>query len=231
MTSLNESQRRAILFSFLDIHRHMADLEAMLCQSTSSPFSQYTHDLSPAESRLVQDYFARLRTTMLACLQEADIPLDMQRTSLRWAFQCGINFLNIAVAEMAPERLRGYGLVDEAGRAQVIKIQENLSRLIDRVSAYLRQGLGRDLAQRVALLGAASAGVNTLTVLEKIVTRWQLVEFRPLLDMIVRRLEAPQFEIAVFGRVNSGSLPYSITSLAWMSCLSASRLSRLCRLG
>jgi GTP-binding protein EngB required for normal cell division len=30
------------------------------------------------------------------------------------------------------------------------------------------------------------------------------VEFRPVLDAIVRRLEAPQFEIAVFGRVSSG---------------------------
>jgi GTP-binding protein EngB required for normal cell division len=31
-----------------------------------------------------------------------------------------------------------------------------------------------------------------------------LVEFRPALEAIVRRLEAPQFEIAVFGRVSSG---------------------------
>ena len=36
------------------------------------------------------------------------------------------------------------------------------------------------------------------------VTRWQLVEFRPAIEMIVSRLESPSYEIAVFGRVSSG---------------------------
>jgi predicted GTPase len=44
--------------------------------------------------------------------------------------------------------------------------------------------------------------VNDLS--EKTVTRWQLVEFRPAIEMIVSRLESPSYEIAVFGRVSSG---------------------------
>ena len=43
-----------------------------------------------------------------------------------------------------------------------------------------------------------------LTLLERVIGRWHLVEFRPLLDGIVRRLESPQYEIAVFGHVSSG---------------------------
>ena len=45
---------------------------------------------------------------------------------------------------------------------------------------------------------------SKLKRLEEIVARWQLLEFRPTLDMIVCRLEQPRFEIAVFGRVSSG---------------------------
>jgi GTP-binding protein EngB required for normal cell division len=41
-------------------------------------------------------------------------------------------------------------------------------------------------------------------VLERVITGRGLVEFRPQLDLIVRRLESPEFEIAVFGRVSSG---------------------------
>jgi GTP-binding protein EngB required for normal cell division len=205
MISLNPSQKQSILFGFLDVHRRMAELEAAITQSgISSPFSQQVGDLSPTEVKVVQDYFTRIRTTMLSCLQEAGIPLEVRRTSLRWTLQVGMTFLHIAVAEMAPERLRGYGNLDAAEAEAVVKIQQDLYRLIDRLGAYLRQGLGRDLQQRLARLEATPASVATLTLLDRIVTRWQLVEFRPVLDSIVRRLEAPQFEIAVFGRVSSG---------------------------
>ncbi len=205
MTSLNESQKRSLLFGCLDIHRRLADMEAMLVQSAiSSPFSQYGNDLSPTEGRVVQDSFARIRTTMHSCLEEAGIPLEVRRTSLRWALQCGMTFLHIAVADMGPERLRGYGPLDAAGQAATLKIQQDLTRLIDRVGTYVYQGLGRDVAERLARLETAPVSAATLTVLDRVILHWQLVEFRPLLDTLVRRLEAPQFEVAVFGRVSSG---------------------------
>lgn len=141
---------------------------------------------------------------MVACLQELGIPLEIRRTSTRWALQVGMTFLNGAVAEMSPGKLRGYGSLDEAAQVGVVKSQEDLRRLIDRVRAYLRQGVGQDMEQRLDRLEAAPAGIAALRLLDKVVTRWQLVEFRPVLDTIVRRLEKPQLEIAVFGRVSSG---------------------------
>jgi GTP-binding protein EngB required for normal cell division len=204
MPSLNESQRRSILSSFLDIHHRMAEMEAMIAQGTiRSPFSGYVNDLSPSESKVVEDYFARIRSAMLARLREAGIRLEVRRTSLRWSLQVGLTFLNIAVAEMGPTQMQGYGPLGADGRETVVNTQQDLDRLIDRVGAYLRQGLGRDLPERLARL-ESTAGAATLTLLDRVISRWQLVEFRPSLDAIVQRLEAPQFEIAVFGRVSSG---------------------------
>jgi GTP-binding protein EngB required for normal cell division len=202
---LNEHQKRTILLSCLDIHRRMAEMEAILAQSAiSSPFSKYVNDLSPTEGKVVQDYFARLRATLLAWLNEAGIPLEVLHASTRWALQVGTVSLQVAVAEMSPQKLSGYGRLSEAGRDLVVRMRQDLDRMIDRVGAYLRQGLGRDLPQRLARLEAADAGAATLTVLDRIITRHGLVEFRPQLDRIVLRLENPQFEIAVFGRVSSG---------------------------
>ena len=115
-----------------------------------------------------------------------------------------LTFIGITVDELRPEKLRGYGALDETGYAQVAKIRDDLERLVDQVAAYVRQGLGRDLSERLSLLETAHTGVETLSLLEKVVTRWQLVEFRPVLEMIISRLEAPSFEVAVFGRVSSG---------------------------
>jgi GTP-binding protein EngB required for normal cell division len=204
-TIMNDPHKRTILFGFLDIHRRLAEMEAMLAGSlVSSPFSQYVNDLSPTERRVIEDYFNRVRSVMLALLQEADIALEVRRTSLRWALQCGITSLSVAVAELGPERLRAYGPLDADSQALARKVQQELTRLIERIAAYLRQGVGRDLAQRLTRLEAEPASLQTLKILERIITRWGLVEFRPQLELIVQRLEVPRFEIAFFGRVNSG---------------------------
>ncbi len=205
MISLNESQKRAVLLACLDIHRRMAEMEALLIKSTEpSPFARHSNDLSPTERKVVQDYFARLRVVMQDCLRDAGIPLDVHRSSARWAVQCGMIGIDIAIAEVSPDRLRGYGPVDPAAATQVATIQQALRRLVQRVAAYLHQGLGHDLSERLSRLEASRADVKTIAVLERVVTRWGLIEFRPQLDLIVRRLEAPEFEIAVFGRVSSG---------------------------
>jgi GTP-binding protein EngB required for normal cell division len=183
----------------------MAELEALLGPSLKpTPFSGYVNDLSPTEAKVVQDYFARVRTAMLEHLRESEIPLDIRPTSLRWAIDIGTSFIGINVAELGPKKLRGYGALSERASAQATKFQQDLERVIDQAAAYIRQGLGRDLSQRIARLGSAQVGAKSLSHLEKIVTRWQLVEFRPLIEMIVRRLESPSYEVAVFGRVSSG---------------------------
>jgi GTP-binding protein EngB required for normal cell division len=201
----NENQQRAILHGLLDLHHRMAEMEAQIDQALRpSPLSRFINDLSPTEVKVVRDYFDRLRCQILDCLGEAGIPLEIRRGSLRWTVQCSLLFLLNTVADLGPRALRGSGPLSDAAAASAVKIQQDMTRVIDRVSTYLRQGLGRDLAERLARLGASPVGAATLASLDRIVTRRGLLEFRPLLDQIVRRLEAPQFEIAVFGRVSSG---------------------------
>jgi GTP-binding protein EngB required for normal cell division len=205
MPLFNNAQTRAILSGFLDIHRRMAELEALLIPGTKpTAFSGYVNDLSLTEAKVIQDYFTRIRTAMLAHLRESEIPLDVRTTSLRWAIDVGISFIGINVAELGPKKLRGYGSLGEKAIAEATKFQQDLERLVDQAATYIRQGIGRDLSRRLARLEAGQVGMDTLSDLDKVVTRWQLVEFRPAIEMILGRLESPSFEVAVFGRVSSG---------------------------
>lgn len=202
---LSPLHKNALLATFLHIQGRLNEMEPMLAQSKRpSPLDQHVHDLSPTEAKVVEDYFTRIRSTMVTCLEKHGIPIETRRVSLRWALQTSISFLSIAVAEVSPGRLRGYGELDEAGRQEVVSIQQEIDRLLDRVSAYLSDRLGHNLPERLARLDAAPGSVAMLTLLNRIVMRWKLVEFRPMIDAIVGRLESPQFEIAVFGRVSSG---------------------------
>ena len=202
---LTPLHKHALLSTFLYIESRLNEIEPLLAQGKRpSPLNPHVHDLSPTEAKVVEDYFARIRSTMVTCLEKHGIPVEVHRVSLRWSLQTSVNFLSVAVAEVGPDRLRGYGALDAAGRQEVLSIQRELDRLLDRVMAYLSEQLGHDLPERLARLQAAPGSVAMLRLLDQIVMRWQLVEFRPTIDAIVQRLESPQFEIAVFGRVSSG---------------------------
>ncbi len=205
MAILNEAESRSILYGFLDLHRPMAGLEALLRSGDSpSAFSEYVNDLSPTEARVLRDHVARIRTAKLGHLEELEIPLAIHRMSVRWAIQTGLGSISIAVAELRPSRLRGYGELGQEAHSRMTKICEDLDRLVDHVLTYLRRGLGSDIQGRLSGLAEYRVDVGTLAELEQVIARWQLVEFRPALEMIVNRPEHPGFEIAVFGRVSSG---------------------------
>ena len=202
--SLTEAQKRHLLSGFLDVHRRMEELEGFMAATTPSPFSGRVHDLTPTEVKVVRDYFDRIRSAMLGHLRELDIPLEVRQSSLAWVVEANVMHIEITVDDLGPRSTAGYGPVDEATRAAVAAVHDDLERLLGRVRSFLRRGLGRDLSGRLARLDAEPSSVATLVLLERVITRWGLVEYRPVLDMIVSRLESSAFEIAVFGRVSSG---------------------------
>ena len=118
------------------------------------------NDLSPTEAKVVQDYFGRIRTAMLGHLKECEIPLEARPASLRWALQTGLSFIGITVEELRPSKLRGYGPLRQKGPEQCDKVNGDLGRLVDQVAAYLRQGLGRDLHERLARLEKSQVGAG-----------------------------------------------------------------------
>jgi GTP-binding protein EngB required for normal cell division len=202
---LSEVHRRHLMHGFLAVHRKLAELEALIDQAgRPSPLSHLVDDLPPVEARVVRDHFARTRAAMLARLEELGLAPDPRRTSLRWALDVGLTHLQVVVDDMGPKSMAGYGPLDAAGRELVTIFQADLERLVGRARTFLRQGTGRDLAGRLARLGEWEGLSAALGALERVVTSWGLVEFRPPLERLVARAEAPAFEIGIFGRVSSG---------------------------
>ena len=69
---------------------------------------------------------------------------------------------------------------------------------------YLRQELGTNLESRLSKLEKTGYDVALLRLIEQLVTRHGLVEFRPRIDSLASRLEDNNLEVALFGRVSSG---------------------------
>ena len=79
-----------------------------------------------------------------------------------------------------------------------------LRSLVTDMERYLKQELTADLEKRLQRLEATGSDVGLLRLLEQVVTRNGLVEFRPRVDALAARLEDDSFEVALFGRVSCG---------------------------
>ncbi len=202
---MNEHHQRCISSTLRHIHGRFAEIEGILAAiGVDSPLSQYVLDLQPMQRRVIEDYLNRIREEMVAALKRMGITLDGRRTSACWAVRNQLLGVSIAIAEMEPHHLIGYGKLSAEDNSRVAQECAELERLVSRLDAYLGRAHGEDLAQRLARLESSPADRDLLIILEQIMTRHHLLEFRPTLDMILSRLESTELEVAFFGRVSSG---------------------------
>jgi len=203
--ALNESHRRHILTNIQYADKLLSEIEQILVSASSkSPFPRYRVDVTPAQSKVVRDYIARIRAQMLRALEAQHITVPGPQFGAIHAIRNNLSFAQIAITEIGARYMAGYGEVPESAVAGLDGLVTELNALIEKLNAYLAQGLGRDLATRLEKLEWAGDEAGLLRRLERVISAHGLVEFRPKLGMILERLETRTFEIAVFGRVSSG---------------------------
>ncbi len=201
---LNEFQERRLSVTCRHIDKLLSDIENVLWQSSSkSPFPKYIPEIPPAQRRVIEDYIARIRQRLVRALASQNIPLEPPSIPARRSLHTTLTFIDIAVEELRPRYMRGYGEVPSQAAAELNGIVGELQSLVSQLDAFV-QSAGPDLGQRLQALEQAGTDVGLLRTLEHVITQRGLVEFRGTLDILLERLEDKSFEIAIFGRVSSG---------------------------
>jgi GTP-binding protein EngB required for normal cell division len=167
-------------------------------------FHRTTYDASPTQRRLLQDYLEQLRFVIQRFMQAQSLQDSSAPISGLWSFQTALSFALIAIEEMRPQYLRGYGTLDEEASIVAQRFVADAQTLLKRVSSYLATGTGGDLAARIEQLDSTRDEFALLAELERVVKAHGLVEFRSTLEELTERAVAPRLEIAVFGRVSAG---------------------------
>jgi len=202
---LNEAQRRRLLTNAQYADKLLSDVEAILAASESkSIFPKYVPDLTPAQAQLVRHSIARFREQLGRVLEGLGVTHEGPAFGSMHSIRVTLAFARIAVQEMAPQYLRGYGPLAEGVAPQLQGLCAELEGLLKRLDSALAQGSAADLQARLVRLQQTGGGVESLRQLDRIISTHGLVELRPRLSMIIERLESRHFEIAVFGRVSSG---------------------------
>ncbi|OGG55435.1 MAG: hypothetical protein A3F84_06050 [Candidatus Handelsmanbacteria bacterium RIFCSPLOWO2_12_FULL_64_10] len=138
---LNDNQKRHLLSSFRYVDGLLSDIEALLASTgTESPFSQYIQDITPVQRKAIVEGIARLRAQMAAALKKMGIALPAPTISGAWAVQSMLLNVDIALVEIGPRYMRGYGEVDPEAERMLRGVVAELEKTLQRLSIYLTEG-------------------------------------------------------------------------------------------
>ncbi|MBN1829563.1 MAG: hypothetical protein JW884_10525 [Deltaproteobacteria bacterium] len=139
MVEFSDNHRRVLANSFRYVDKRLTTLETKLGVSgQQSPFHKLTMDLSPAQKRMVITHIALIQEAMLKFLEDQEIPLRQENTSIWRCAKTTTQFLQIIFEELRPNYLRGYGALPETAARElnefVTNIQELLGQMNDELS-------------------------------------------------------------------------------------------------
>lgn len=202
---LNEHQKRHLRVTCQYVDKLLADIEAILNSSASkAAFPRYVLDVTPAQRRTVEDYIARIRGQLLRVLDGQEIHREAPTIPASRAVHVNLGAVDIALFELKPRYMRGYGPVPEPLAREVEGIVGELQGLVGKLNRFVLERADQDFKTRLDRLSETKDEAQLLATIERVVTSRGLVEFRPTIASILERMEDPSFEIAVFGRVSSG---------------------------
>jgi len=133
--TLSPSQRNRLLVTCKHIDGLLGDIEATLnAAASNSAFPNYVEDVSSFQRKGIEAQIARLRAQLLQVLDSQSIAPEPPQISATHSIKVSLSFIDIAVAELAPRHMRGYGPVSDKAAA-------DLSEIVAKLQAAVREML------------------------------------------------------------------------------------------
>jgi hypothetical protein len=143
---LNDPQQRHLRVSCQYVDRLLSDIESVLHAAASkSPFPRYVVDVTPAQSEVIEDHIHRMRSQLLRTLAWQQMEPQPPEIPATRAIMTDLSFVEIAIEEMRPRHMLGYGAVPEDAVDQLNGVVDELRSLADGMQRYVREELSDDL--------------------------------------------------------------------------------------
>lgn len=138
--TLNPSQRQRLLVTCKHIDKLLGDIEATLNASASkSVFPIYVGDINSSQRSAIESYIAHIRRRLLQALATQSLAPEAPHISAAHAVHVNLTFVDIAIAELAPQHMRGYGPVSQQGATDLNAIMGELQAAVNELLGHLPQ--------------------------------------------------------------------------------------------
>jgi hypothetical protein len=143
---LNDPQQRHLRVSCQYVDRLLSDIESVLHAAASkSPFPRYVVDVTPAQSDAIEVHIDRMRSQLLRTLAWQQMEPQPPEIPATRAVLTDLSFVEIAIEEMRPHHMLGYGAVPEDAVNELNGVVDELRSLAEGMQRYVREELGGDL--------------------------------------------------------------------------------------
>jgi hypothetical protein len=148
--SLNPNHERRLSVTCRYIDKLLADMESILNGALSKlAFPQYASDLTSAQTRVIEDYIGRIRAQLIRALDGQHIERPRADIPVTRSLHSTLAFVDIAVEELKPENMRGYGEVPPKAGVELNGIAGELQGLVRQLDQYLMRSAGENLQQNL----------------------------------------------------------------------------------
>jgi hypothetical protein len=140
MNLLNSNQERRLTVTCRHIDKLLGEIESAVNVSASKmAFPQYVSDLSPIQRRAVEGYISRIRTQLVRVLDGQGIERPPADIPVSRSLHSHLAFVDIAVEELRPRYMSGYGELSPDAAAELETIAADLQQLTRQFQQYLNQ--------------------------------------------------------------------------------------------
>ena len=203
--NLNDNHRNTLLAGFRYIDRLLAEAVAGLTPAEDGAiFTLLIPDATPVQRKIISDQVARVRRAIRAALEACSVSIRPPPIGALWSLQSSLISIDIALEELGPAHLRGYGSIDDATAEGIRTLQAQIRTVLADLQNYVASGSGANLAARLERLDQTRDEVRLLSELERVIRSHGLVELRHALSLLLDRLEKNRWTVAFVGRVSCG---------------------------
>ena len=96
-------------------------------------FPSYHNDIADADRKTIEAFIQRLRKQLLEVLTGQTLAPETPHISASHSIDVGLTFIEVAIEELAPRYMRGYGAVSEQG---VIDLNEIVTSLLSTAKEF-----------------------------------------------------------------------------------------------
>jgi hypothetical protein len=150
MSRLNPAQHNSVLASFRHLDGLLVEAVRILREDGDEElFTQHVADAAPDQVRGLEDSIRDFRLTLLRVLDDWGIDRPNPRTSALHAARVNLRYAEMALEDLRPRALRGYGEVAPQAADEIEGVVAELRELLRHMRELLSHGPDREPAARL----------------------------------------------------------------------------------
>jgi hypothetical protein len=138
MTDLNENHKKNLLIKFRHVDKLLSEFACILdVIIPRSPLQQYVNDVNPDLRMIIEKHCNLVRQAMCRILGEKGIPVGKPDRSVLNQINVTVMFADMAIEELRPQYMKGYGKLSDAAAVELNTIATELKGLLKQIKATL----------------------------------------------------------------------------------------------